>query len=98
MARYRQTAEDRLHESEGMRRYWEEHEEPEYGRIAGESNMIHEDHTAPANLPQHAVMRDYPPCDYLKGAYYDDGRRGLDDLERENIERLERSMHKEDRY
>ena len=43
--------------------------------------MIHEDHNAPANLPQEKIMRYYPQTAYTDGmgGYIDDTVRGVDE-------------------
>lgn len=91
----RQTREDRLHESEGMKRYWEAHDESDYGRVAGESSMIHEDHRAPANLPQEKMLKYYPECEYIDQGYYNDGRDGIDRRLDDEVRKIDRSMRKQ---
>lgn len=89
-----QNRKDRRDESRGMERY-ERSRERGYGRIAGESGMIKEDHSAMANLPQEPVMRKYPSWDYLNGTYLDDSIRGIDDLNRDNVRRTSRSSRRD---
>lgn len=52
--------------------------------------MLHEDRSAPANMPQEVVYKAYPKCDYFAGAELDDTRRGLDDTRREDVSLMRR--------
>jgi hypothetical protein len=56
-----------------------------------DGGMIHEDHSAMANMPQHIIMKPYPkPGGYLP-ENLDDTIRGVDGLMRENESK--RSQH-----
>ena len=91
----RQTAEDRRHESEGMRRYEESRGESDYSWVAGERHMISEDRSAPANLPQHVVHGKYKDCEYIDEGYYDDSRAGIDRRTDEEVRKIDHSMRKQ---
>lgn len=41
--------------------------------------MIHEDHSAVANLPQQVIQRTYPKAGHMAAPYLDDTMRGVDD-------------------
>lgn len=60
-------------------------------------NMISEDHSAPANLPQEVVHKYYPKCDYMDGYALDDTARGLDDVRKDEISKIEKYPSK-DKY
>lgn len=84
--KYHQTREDRMHEAEGMRHYYATHKEdvgsyhdPRRRWEYEDSKMLHEDHRAPANLPQHVVHKYYPHGHYGHGMYLDDTIEGIDD-------------------
>ena len=85
--KYHQTRHDRRDESRGMKRYMSGHE----GRMDSQfTGMIHEDHGAPANLPQHVVHHPYPKCGYMDAYELDDTIRGLDDTRNDDVRKIER--------
>lgn len=89
--KYSQTKEDREHESRGMKKYEKERsrkEELDYGYM----NMISEDHSAPANLPQEVIHKFYPKCEYVDSYYLDDTRRGIDDNIDDSVRKVERNQ------
>ena len=51
-------------------------------------NMLSEDHSAPANLPQDVVHKYYPKCAYFNGYELDDTIRGLDDVRDEDVRKM----------
>lgn len=57
--RYHQTRKDRKHESEGMKGHYEGHAGRRRQEMA-DAGMIHEDHSAIANLPQGVMIKDWP--------------------------------------
>jgi hypothetical protein len=59
--------------------------------------MISEDHSAPANLPQHVVHKFYPKCGYMDAYELDDSIRGLDDTRKDDIKKIER-YHSDVKY
>jgi len=79
---------DRHDESVGMKRY-------ERGRShknkmdSGYMGMLSEDHSAPANLPQHVIQKEYPPCNYVDNYYLDDTSRGIDDNIDDSVRKIE---------
>lgn len=88
--KYHQTRKDREDESRGMKKYWREHEGRKEGMDSRFMGMLSEDHSAPANLPQHVVHKYYPKCDYFDAFDLDDTIRGLDDTRDENVRKMER--------
>lgn len=84
--KYHQTSKDRRHESHGMERYHDHADRLDSGYMG----MLSEDHSAPANLPQHVVHEYYEKCDYLDMHELDDTARGIDDDIDNSIERIER--------
>lgn len=69
-----------------------------YRRVTGEnemSKMIHEDHSAVANLPQQPVMKPYPKAPYGNSYYLDDTITGIDDTLRNNKSQVDRHMSKD---
>jgi len=50
--------------------------------------MISEDHSAPANLPQEVVHKYYPKCPYMDAGELDDTIRGLDDVRKDEIRKI----------
>lgn len=94
--KYHQTRRDREDESRGMERYWErkEHKDGMDSRYYG---MLSEDHSAPANLPQHVIQETYPKCDYMKDYELDDTIRGIDDTRDDEIRKIER-YHSDVKY
>lgn len=95
MARkYEQSKRDRADEAEGMQGLRTD----AYRRITGEgdmSYMIHEDHNAVANLPQHPVMKEYPKGAYGNRYYLDDTIEGIDDTLRDSAKVIDRHMSEE---
>lgn len=47
--------------------------------------MMHEDHSAPANLPQDKKLEYYPPRDYVDNYHLDDTILGIDDNSRNSV-------------
>jgi|TARA_Y100000034_G_C6710505_1_gene313821 predicted ATPase len=88
MKKYHQSAEDRKHESEGMKRERSEN---------GYFHMLKEDRSAPANLPQHVIHETYPKNRYLDAYELDDTMRGLDDTRSEDVRNMER-YHSDVKY
>ncbi len=96
--KYHQTRKDRHDESRGMKDYYKgkgEEMSPRYGREhhgsmdSGYMGMLHEDHSAPANLPQHVVHKYYPECDYVDNYYLDDTYKGIDENIDDSVEKIE---------
>lgn len=82
--KYYQGPKDREDESRGMKKAFR-------GSLdEGYMGMISEDQKAPANLPQEVVHEYYPKCDYMDSHYLDDTIRGIDDNNRDNIDRIDR--------
>lgn len=57
-------------------------------------DMIHEDHNAPANLPQEKIMKDFPKCRYLEEDINDTYQK-IDDNSDYNVDKLKRYKSKE---
>ena len=96
MEKYHQTAEDRKHESEGMKDHEKDHKG--YHRMdKGYFHMLKEDHSAVANLPQHVIQETYPKCSYLDAYELDDTIRGLDDSRSDDVKKMER-YHSDVKY
>jgi len=79
--RYHQTKEDRMHESRGMRNrmhegYYEGHSERRRQEMQ-DAGMIHEDHSAIANLPQEVMMKPWPDAGGYEPEVLDDTIRGI---------------------
>lgn len=89
--KYHQTREDRRHESEGMKRYWEDKRESLDDRFMG---MIGEDHSAPANLPQEVVHKYYPKCEYMDRYELDDTIEGIDENNDDSVREIEKRHSK----
>ena len=94
--KYHQTRRDREDESRGMHDYWERKEHKD-GMDSHFYGMLSEDHSAPANLPQHVVHTYYPKCDYMGDYELDDTIRGLDDVRDDEIDKIER-YHSDVKY
>lgn len=56
------------------------------------SGMIREDKSAPSNLPQGVVHKQYPKCKYLGGYELDDSSRGLDETRNYDVKKIEGQM------
>lgn len=56
---------------------------------SGYMHMISEDHSAPANLPQHVKHTYYPPCGYMDRYELDDTIRGVDSQIRDSVHKLD---------
>lgn len=83
--RYKQTVRDRMDEGEGMARYYalhkkdvSHHMDPAKRKEYEDSMMIHEDHSAVANLPQECIMKPYPKTRGGIDISLDDTIRGVD--------------------
>lgn len=85
--KYQQSRHDRKDEARGMKRYYSGHESRMDSQFEG---MIHEDHRAPSNLPQHVVHHYYPGCSYMGAYELDDTIRGLDDTRNHDVHKIER--------
>ena len=59
--------------------------------------MLSEDHSAPANLPQHVVHKYYPKCSYMDAYELDDTMKGLDDTREDDIRNIEKN-HSDVKY
>ncbi len=59
--------------------------------------MISENHSAPANLPQHVIHKFYPKCGYMDAYELDDSIRGLDDTRNDDIKKIEK-YHSDVKY
>lgn len=59
--------------------------------------MLSEDHSAPANLPQHVVHKYYKKCSYMDAYELDDTIRGLDDTREDDIRKIEK-YHSDVKY
>lgn len=91
MARkYAQTRHDREDESRGMRRYEREHHHDEMDTSF--SGMIHEDHSAVANLPQEVIQKTYPKTRFVDRYEIDDTIEGLDDTRDDTVRRIDKDM------
>lgn len=95
--KYHQSRKDRRDESRGMKRYWDEHKSAKGPMDSQFYGMISEDHSAPANLPQHVVYHNYPKQSYLDAYELDDTIRGLDDTHHEDILNMEK-YHSDVKY
>ena len=73
----------RRHEEEDQRQH-KYHMDSEF------MGMISEDHTAPANLPQHVIHKYYPRCAVMDTYEIDDTRRGLDETRDYDIRKMEK--------
>lgn len=58
-------------------------------------SMLHEDHSAPANLPQRVIHEEVGCSVYDKDWYLDDTMRGIDDNQRYNDRVVDRAPSKE---
>ena len=96
--KYYQNKKDRKDERRGMDKYYEKRGEkmsPRYGQEhrgsmdSGYMDMLHEDHSAPANLPQEVVNKYYPPCDYVDNYYLDDTSKGIEDNIDDSVRKIE---------
>ena len=80
-----QTREDRRHEAAGMRRYYREDDRGSSRRYhemdSAYEGMIHEDHYAPANLPQEVRVEYYPKQRWLPEDINDTITRVDDDID-----------------
>lgn len=54
--------------------------------------MLSEDHSAPANLPQHVVHKYYKKNQFIEGYEVDDTIKSVDDTRREEIKKIEDNM------
>lgn len=55
--------------------------------------MIHEDHSAIANLPQMVMIKEYPrPHDYEPEVYLDDSSRGIDRQRSEDYHKMKKHL------
>ena len=100
--RYHQSRRDREHESSGMKHHYEDEgktfasDAPEashgYRTYHEDSHMIREDHSAPSNLPQHPVIREYPRGSYGLPMYLDDTIEGIDDYAKQNYRRIKEDI------
>lgn len=82
--KYYQDKKDRRDERRGMeRRHEKESMDTRY------MGMISEDRSAPANLPQGVVSKEYPKTDYMDSHYLDDSIRGVDDTLKDNIKMVD---------
>jgi hypothetical protein len=59
-------------------------------------SMLHEDHSAPANLPQGVIQHECGMAVRDKDYYYDDTMRSLDRESDEYERKLRHMMHEED--
>lgn len=96
---HRQTMEDRYDESMGMKEHYQEYADGKYKKSLDSSymGMIHEDHEAPSNLPQHPIHKKYPPYSYTDKYELDDTIHGIDENLDNSIRKVEdypsRSMY-----
>jgi len=81
--KYNQGLKDREDESRAMKKSFKG------GLDSGYMGMLSEDHSAPANLPQGVVHEYYPKSEYMDSHYLDDTIKGIDDNNRDNIERVD---------
>lgn len=86
--KYHQTKKDRRDESRGMKRY-EEGRSHKNEMDSAYMGMLSEDHSAPANLPQHVVHKYYPKCDYVDNYYLDDTYKGIDENIDDSVRKIE---------
>lgn len=91
MAKYKQSREDRRHESEGMERYERDHGKAKYKHL----DQIREDKSAVANLPQKAMMFEVGCGVERKNYGYDDTMTGIDDMGFQNVGKVNRYMDKD---
>jgi len=82
--KYHQTKKDRMYESRGMKKYYREER-----MDSGYMNMLSEDHSAPANLPQGVVHKYYPKENYVDNYYLDDTCKGIDDNVDDSVRKIE---------
>lgn len=87
--KYYQTRKDREDESRAMRRKGE--------MDSRYFDMLSEDHSAPANLPQHVVHEYYPKCTFMDAYELDDTIRGLDETRKDDVDKIER-YHSDSKY
>lgn len=109
--KYHQSAKDRMHEREGMDRYerrmrkdsrdesegMKRYEEKDRRGFSYEDNMIHEDRNQMANLPQHAVMREYARFPKGLNGPLNDTMTYNDEMEEDNLKLMKRYRSK-DKY
>lgn len=94
---------DRKDESRGMKKYEKkmrqsEHyagADPRRRRELEDAGMIHEDHMAPANLPQKPVMSYYPKFEYGLGGYLNDTIGGIDAQIYDDMDEMKRHLKPE---
>lgn len=56
---------------------------------SGYMGMISEDHSAPANLPQEVIHKNYPECSYINNYYLDDSSKGIDENIDDSVRKIE---------
>lgn len=90
---YAQNFKDRMHEHEGMEHKMHGHYEGHAGRRKQEmmdAGMIHEDHSAVANLPQMVHYKPYPKNHNYLPEGLDDTIRGIDEqISADNHKRMQ---------
>jgi hypothetical protein len=98
--RYKQSVRDRMDEGEGMAKYYEKEHithagDAEKRRQYEDSMMIHEDHSAPANLPQECIHKYYPSyAEGMKGSL-DDTIRGVDKQIGDDVRKMRKERSNE---
>lgn len=97
--RYHQTKKDRMHEREGMKSRLGESFYDSYDERRAlerrDSEMISEDHSAIANMPQNVIMREYPKTHGYTPEDLDDTIRGIDrQMDMDNSQKMKNYMPK----
>jgi hypothetical protein len=72
-----QSFKDRMHEHKGMEGHYEGHKGRRYQEMK-DAGMIHEDHSAIANLPQNVMIKDWEHRGSYMPENLDDTARGID--------------------
>ena len=101
--RYYQDKKDKMDESKGMKRYWASKDDVGAYHNPGnrskyeDSMMIREDRSAPANLPQNVVHKDYPKGGYGLNGRLDDTIYGVDKQISDDARKM-KSEYSPDKY
>jgi hypothetical protein len=89
--KYYQSMKDRRDESRGMDEYEHRKNRERYQ----EDDMIREDKSAVANLPQDVKMKEYPRFRYGLNEYLDDTIKGADEQIYDDMDQMKKHLSKE---
>lgn len=93
--RYHQNFKDRYDEHRGMERAMHAGMDPRRRQEMEDAGMIHEDHSAIANLPQNVMVKAYPKTGPYLPEVLDDTIRGVDrQMDGDDSKRAEHFMPK----